>query len=572
MRFSFPDSVALSSANGYPGESEQYSQPAERPLLGFFMRIPVGLFALAAVFVVGWWWWLGAPVAMPASPLAPGEKLYCVSYAPFRADQSPLDPSVRVEPWQIEDDLTRLSAITDCVRTYSTEFGLDRIAEIAQRHGMKVLQGLWLSGDAEKSRREVEEVIALAKRFPDVIRGIVVGNEVLLRGEMSAVDLVQTLRNVKSQVSMSVTYADVWEFWLRNRELAQVADFVTIHILPYWEDVPISAKDAAAHVEAIRKRVAAAFPGKEILIGETGWPSRGRMREGALPSPASQARVMHEVLTLAKRENHRVNLIEAFDQPWKRYFEGTVGGHWGLLDAVNRQPKFVWGEAVSNHPYWRWQALGGVAFAGLVFASALGRRRRGWDVPDASVYIGVTVSAITGGALLGWAIENVAVESLGVGGWIRSLAMAAVALAGPPLAAAALAAGKPVPSFGKVLARAEDRPRDRLALLLGIVLITLTVLALQKALGLVFDARYLDFPFAALSAAAVPYLLLSILGKRITGRLGHAERVAAGVLGASAVFIVFNESFANWQALWFCAVLVGIAVILLRLRDAPGSE
>jgi exo-beta-1,3-glucanase (GH17 family) len=537
------------------------------------MRIPISLFVLSALSVVGWWWWLGAPVGMPTSPLASGEKLYCVSYAPFRADQSPLDSSVRVEPWQIEEDLTRLAAITDCVRSYSTEYGLDRIAETAQRHGMKVLQGIWLSSNAEKSRREADEVIALAKRFPDVIRGVVVGNEVLLRGEMSAVDLLQTLKYVKSQVSMPVTYADVWEFWLRNRELAQAADFVTIHILPYWEDFPIGAKNAAPHVESIRKRVAAAFPSKEILIGETGWPSRGRMREGALPSPANQALVMHEVLALAKRESYRVNLIEAFDQPWKRYLEGTVGGHWGLHDAVARQPKFAWGKALSNHPYWRWQALGGVAFAALVFAAAAGGRRKVWtDGADAGVYVGVTLSAFTGGALLGWALESLIVESLGIGGWIRSLAMAAVALAGPPLAVAALAAGKPIPSFARVLARAEDRPRNRLAFYLGIVLIVLTVLALQTALGLVFDARYKDFPFAALSAAAVPYLLLSIFGKRGGGRPGMAERVAAGVLGASVVFIALNESFANWQALWFCAALVAVAVILLRLRDAPGSE
>ena len=77
---------------------------------------------------------------------------------------------------------------------------------------------------------------------------------------------------------MPVTYADVWEFWLRNRELAAAADFITIHILPYWEDEPIPAHAAGAHVDAIRQQVAAAFPGRDILIGEVGWPSQGRMR------------------------------------------------------------------------------------------------------------------------------------------------------------------------------------------------------------------------------------------------------------------------------------------------------
>ena len=160
-----------------------------------------------------------------------------------------------------------------------------------------------------------------------------VGNEVLLRGEMTTSDLAANIRSVKSRVTVPVTYADVWEFWLRNREVYDAVDFVTIHILPYWEDMPVRAKFAAGHVDDIRKRMAVAFPGKEILIGETGWPSAGRMREGALPSRTNQARVVSEILDLAKREKFRVNLIEAYDQPWKRQLEGTVGGYWGLIDA-----------------------------------------------------------------------------------------------------------------------------------------------------------------------------------------------------------------------------------------------
>ena len=115
---------------------------------------------------------------------------------------------------------------------------------------------------------------------------------------MTTSDLAATIRSVKAQVTIPVTYADVWEYWLRNREIYDAVDFVTIHILPYWEDLPIRAKYAAAHVDAIRKRMAVAFPAKEILIGETGWPSAGRMREAALPSRTNQARVVSEILDL----------------------------------------------------------------------------------------------------------------------------------------------------------------------------------------------------------------------------------------------------------------------------------
>jgi exo-beta-1,3-glucanase (GH17 family) len=538
------------------------------------MGIATALFAIAAAAIVAAWGWLGAAVEMPPSPLAAGEKLHCISYAPFRGHENPFGPDVPIDPRHIDEDLAQLKHITDCVRTYSIDHGLDQIPAIAKRHGMKVLQGLWLSSLRDRSRYQVETTIALAKQFPDVITAVVVGNEVLLRGEMSAPDLARTIREVKAQVSMPVTYADVWEFWLRHRDVAAAVDFITIHILPYWEDFPIPAGGAARHVEAIRRRVVAAFPDKDIFVGEFGWPSAGRMREAALPSPIDQARTLHEVLALAKRENYRLNLIEAYDQPWKRRLEGTVGGHWGLFDAYRREAKFAWGGAVSNHPNWRWQAAGGVGLAAIIVAVALAARRRMPAAPDAGWWLRVAIVAIASGTLIGWTIENVPLESLTLGDWLRSLAWASVALLAPIAVAAALAVDARPPSFAQIVGRRAGRPRAGVELSLGILLIALAVLSVQAALGLVFDPRYRDFLFAPLTGAVVPFLLLSKRKLFPTWwrpmSAPAAETAMAATLAASAVYIIANESLANWQALWFSAGLLALAFTLLQARDAPG--
>jgi glucan 1,3-beta-glucosidase len=527
------------------------------------------LFALTAAAIVAVWGWLGAKVEMPHAPLASGEKVHCISYAPFRGAQDPFGPDIPIDPRQIEEDLAQLKQITDCVRTYSTDHGLDQIPEIARRHGIKVMQGLWLSSRPDLTRKQIETGIALAKRFPDVITALVVGNEVLLRGEMAAPELARTIREVKAQVPMPVTYADVWEFWLRNRELAGAVDFITIHILPYWEDFPIPAKDAAQHVDAIRRQVAAAFPGREIFLGEFGWPSAGRMREGALPSPVNQARTVQEILALAKRENYRTNLIEAYDQPWKRQLEGTVGGHWGLYEAYRRQAKFAWGAPVSNHPDWPWQAAGGVGFAAVIFAAALLAGRRSKSPPDRGIWLRVAVIAFAGGATIGWAVANVPLESLTAGDWIRSLGWTAVAFVAPVAAAVAVMERGTMPTLDRMLGRSPRRPRELLALVLGTVVVALTVLAVQAALGLVFNPRYRDFPFAPLTAAAVPLLFVVTWEGRLRAERPAAETAIAVTLIACAIYIVFNESFANWQSLWFCAGVLAFAFTLLQARAAP---
>jgi glucan 1,3-beta-glucosidase len=538
------------------------------------MGVVAALFAAAVAAIVAAWGWLGLPVEMPSAPIGPGEKLQCVSYAPFRGEQNPFGPDVPIDARQIEEDLAQLRQYATCIRTYSVDHGLDQIPGIARRHGLKVMQGLWLSSLPDLSRKQVEGAVALAKQYPDVITGVIVGNEVLLRGEMSAPQLARTIREVKAQVTQPVTYADVWEFWLRYREIATAVDFVTVHILPYWEDFPIPARNAAPHVDAIRKQVVAAFPDKEVFIGEFGWPSAGRMREGALPSPAEQARALQDVLAIAKRENFRVNLIEAYDQPWKRQLEGTVGGHWGLFDGTQRSLKLEWGQPVSDHPGWKWQAGAGVVVAMLVFGAALMAeqlRSQPLQTQPLQIWVRVALSAAVSGTMIGWALANIPLESLTVGDWLRSLSWGAVALAAPILAAAAVVSGTPAPSFARVIGRRTERVKGRLAVGLGLVLIAITLLAVQAALGLVFDPRYRDFPFPALTAAAIPFAALRTSWPWLKGLQPSAETVAAGTLALSAVYIVFNETVANWQALWFAGGLVVLAATLVPGRGAPDS-
>ena len=537
-----------------------------RPTYANSLPVALACYAATAIAIGFAWWWLGAPIRLLPSPLAAGAKLACVSYAPFRGDQDPLVETTHVDAGQIDEDLTLLSRYTDCIRTYSIENGLDQVAAIAERHGLKVMQGLWLSNKAEKNRRQVETVIALAKTFPNTILAVIVGNEVLLRGDLSVGNLEGFIRTVKAQVTIPVTYADVWEFWLRYRDLQAAVDFVTIHILPYWEDFPLPASVAAAHVDAIRKRVAAAIPDKEIFVGEVGWPSAGRIREAALPSSSNQARVISETMTLAQRENFRVNVIEAFNQPWKRWLEGATGGYWGIFDRATGAPKFAFGGIVSDHPYWLLQALAGVLLAAVIFASALASAG---DKP-AALYLWPRIALLSflPAVLFGWTLERIPIDSFSPGTWLRSIAFAATAAIAPAACAAAIAAGRAQPAFAALLG-ARRGMRDAIRIVVVGSLIALTLLSIETALVLVFDPRYRDLPFAPQSAATIAFLALALSTPRPAGKRAAAETLAAVLLAVSAVYIAINETVANWQALWLCAGFVGLAIILSRARDAP---
>lgn len=497
-----------------------------------------------------------------------------MSFAPFRGNQTPLNSTVELSAEQIREDLVEVSKISRCVRTYSVDNGLDKVPELAHEVGLNVLLGIWIGNNRIKNAKLIETAIKLSQSYPDTVKAIVVGNEVLLHGDMTPSDLRELLLSVKARVKVPVTYADTWEYWLRYREIQDAVDFITIHVLPYWDNIPTRAEEAAAQVAAIHKQVSAAFPGKEILIGETGWPSMGRMREGALPSRINQARVISEILQYAKRDNFRVNLIEAFDASWKRYWEGTVGGNWGLIADDHRTLKYPPGVPISNYPHWKPLMGSGMALAIAVFAAAwLSQRRKPWK-PRLSSWVAVGVSATVAGILLGIAIDKMIYESFGWGGWLRWGSLLTATAAVPVLCANALMSGRALPAFLELMGPRESRIQSFPTLLLGAALMVTIVIATGAALGSVFDPRWQDLPFAALSMAAVPLGALSWLNRPQAGVRPITETVFAGVFVFSAIYIVLIEGTQNWQALWTSGayILLGVAMIGVRSKVALLTE
>jgi glucan 1,3-beta-glucosidase len=536
------------------------------------LRTPLALLLISLSAIAAVWWWLAIPIHLARAPIDPNAKLQCISYAPFRDHQTSLSPATQVSREQIAEDLAELAKISDCVRTYATDLGLDQIPELAAKAGLKVIQGIWLGRDRQKNLTQVSTGIRLAQEYPGTITALVVGNEILLHGEMTASELANLIRSIKAQVPVPVTYADVWEFWLRNRELYDAVDFVTVHILPYWENIPVPAKSAAAHVDTIRKQIASAFPGKEILIGEIGWPSEGRMRESALPSRTNQARVVSEILDLARRENFRVNVFEAYDELWKQQLEGTVGGSWGLFDSVRRTPKYPTGIPISNFPLWKLQMGGGMALAILVFGAAwLTLRRKPWQ-PRLVAWVAVGVLATTAGILFGVAAQKMFYESYGALGWLVWGALLVAATASPVFGANALMSGRAAPTFLELLGPKDYRTASVLATMHGLALIVTIVIGTETAFGLVFDPREKDFPFAALTMAALPFAAMTLINRPKKGIRPMAESIFAGVFLAAAIYTGLNEGPDNWQSLWTCAAYLLLAVTLWWTREAEGEQ
>ena len=225
--------------------------------------------------------------------------------------------------------------MTNRIRTYSVDRGLDRVPYIAKEFGLKVTLGIWLSDDRLKNEAELARGIEVIRDNPDVVDRVIVGNEAVLRGELTASDVVAYIHRVTNAIAnpkVEVGTADVWSVWLKYPTLAQGSAFVGIHLLPYWEG--ISAGQSMGYVTDRLAMIKKAFPDKKIVIAETGWPSEGRVKKG-FGAVGVDGSVLHPQIREARRVQ-RLRLLH--HRSVRPAVEGGPGRRgWRVLGTVRRR-------------------------------------------------------------------------------------------------------------------------------------------------------------------------------------------------------------------------------------------
>jgi exo-beta-1,3-glucanase (GH17 family) len=501
--------------------------------------ISIAALLSSAVPVVALWAWLGRPIDLPD---VPGGRIQCLSYAPHDGDQTPLVADFVVPPARIAADLDAIRVLSGCIRTYAARGPFAEISRLAAARGLDVMQGIWISGNPEDDAAEIEAGLALAAAWPDTVRTLVVGNEVLLRRELTGRELAEKIGAVRARApaGVAIAYADIFEFWRRNPEVAAAVDRILVHVLPYWDDpTPVSVDEVQDHVRMIVARARATFAGHAVAIGEIGWPSAGRTRGGAVPSRVNEARFVRAFAASAEATNLPYNLIEAIDQPWKRLPEGTVGGFWGVLDA-DRSPKFGLSGPVSEWPNWRSAAIFSVVVGVLALLAGACVPRRPADGVG-RVFMIASVGHLLG-CLLVFQARMVGEVATGAWGWTVGAMGMAVSVA------AAMSLIRRHSKSGSVLVP------PRVVVLLAAAYLGMT---------LAVDPRHRDIPTAFF---VLPAILAVGTGRRVPGPAsapGADDREAAWlatVAVAGSAIAAWREGAANVEAMTWLAVVVALSL------------
>ncbi len=323
-----------------------------------------------------------------------------------------------IPPEQIDADMAQLSRITGHVRTYTVAGGLDKVPEIARRYGLTVSLGIWIGPDLDLNEKEIDTALKVVLANRRVIDRVIVGNESVQFGNVSADQLNAYIKRVRDALParIKVTTAETWSSWLLHPEIGENVDVVFVHLLPYWEGADV--REAQTFIQHAYDDVQQEFPGKPIVIGEVGWPSEGRTTRNAEPSLANQAYFIRSFVQLAMDKGYDYYIVEAYDQPWKVSNEGAVGAYWGLFDA-HGDPKFPFTGLLRSFPEWRsYTSLAAIItlLLGLFILSRMPR-------VHASGYIimGGLVAVVTTGLLI--LIDAATLNYIGLADLVTILAM-----------------------------------------------------------------------------------------------------------------------------------------------------
>ncbi len=261
-------------------------------------------------------------------------KIHGISFSPYTEGQG---PGTQLESAQILDRLGIIQPYVHWIRSFSCTEGNELIPAIAKENGLNTLVGVWLDDNLEHNELEITNAIAVAKAGHADILGV--GNEVLLRGDLTEGQLIDYVSRVKSAVpDIDVGYVDAYFEFVDHPRISDACDVILANCYPFWEGCP--AEHSLLYMKEMYRRAVGAANGKKVIVSETGWPNIGTTVKGAVPSLENAIKYFINTFKWAEEDGVEIFYFSSFDEAWKVAAEGDVGAYWGLWDK-DGNPKYV---------------------------------------------------------------------------------------------------------------------------------------------------------------------------------------------------------------------------------------
>lgn len=252
---------------------------------------------------------------------------------------------------QVADDLNRVKEHFGIIRTYYAKFGDNAVdvGKVAADTGIKVLLGLYLyDNHPDWIANDYDQFVKPAVGRGNVV-GILIGNE----DSDQLATIKHYLNKVRSDFPQTpVSSSQTAGFWLsdpRAADILPLVDFIAVNIYPAWDwekadaqnqPIGVTSQSGFQSFRDTYNRVAAKYPGKQVVVTETGWPtSYGRIPSKQFPIGISNARdYLKSVMAWAETSDPPVNvyLYGMFDPLYGVGLGSLFNYHFGLISSEGK--------------------------------------------------------------------------------------------------------------------------------------------------------------------------------------------------------------------------------------------
>ncbi|MFN0054545.1 MAG: glycosyl hydrolase family 17 protein [Planctomycetales bacterium] len=284
---------------------------------------------------------------IPAQTLE--ERALLVAAAPFKLDGIAFSPYVaagedpttgqsgQATPNELQERLAAIMPYTNWVTVFADQPDFQQVSPLAHSLGLQVAVVANLKGvDAQADQAQINAAVAQAVEGNANL--VILGQETLLKGTLTAQQLIDYINAAKSTLSNAgkstpVATADRWSKLLANTNVMNASDVVLATFDPFREGVAVDNAIAGMRQQLVQLTAAA---GRRIWIASTGWPTGGTADPNlpnAIPSAANAAKYLQNVVSLARSEKIPVSVFAAFDEPWRATSGMSYDAFWGLATS-----------------------------------------------------------------------------------------------------------------------------------------------------------------------------------------------------------------------------------------------
>ena len=207
-----------------------------------------------------------------------------IDYTPYNA-QYPDCLSNPPSQNNVTRDMAVLSQLTNTVRLYGTDCNqtdmvLHSIKQLELKD-MKVWPAIWLDNNATTNARGLKDMNEILKRVGSgPFAGLIIGNEVLYRKDMTEQQLVDVVKQVKANltsmnINLPIAVADLGDNW--KADMVKEVDVIMSNIHPFFAGA--TADEAAGWTWDFWDKhdvlLTAGDTTKKHIVSEVGWPSAG---------------------------------------------------------------------------------------------------------------------------------------------------------------------------------------------------------------------------------------------------------------------------------------------------------